>query len=44
MIKLSRSKDSGDISPNYIILVLVTIFQSGNANTNKYNGSTLEKR
>ena len=43
MIKLYRSKDSGKISPNHIMLVEITVFQSGNANTKKYNGSTFEK-
>ena len=44
MIKLYRSKDLGKISPNNFILVEITIFQSGNANTKKsYSYSTLEK-
>ena len=42
MIKLYRSKDSGKISPNYITLVDTTILQTGNANTKKYNESSLD--
>ena len=41
MIKLYRSKDSGKVWPNHIILVEITLFRKENANTKKYNGSTL---